>query len=251
MTGSNGQWASPPSRPALDAHEIHVWRVALDQPDWLVERMRQWLASDEQARASRFVFDHDRARYIVGRGALRSILSGYLGTEPNQLQFEYGPHGKPALVASCGQIYFNASHSKGLGLCAVTRQRELGIDLELVRRVIDAEQIAQRFFSTQENAVFQSLPVEQRQPAFFYCWTRKEAFIKAIGEGLSHPLDQFDVSFAPAEPAKFLSIGGSLEAARGWSLFSLAPGPIYVGALAVEGRDWQLVYWQWGMSHVE
>jgi len=251
MKDSNGQWASPPSRPALDAHEIHVWRVALDQPDWLVEQLRQWLASDEQARASRFYFDHDRTRYIVGRGALRSILSGYLGTEPNQLQFEYGLHGKPALTASCGQIHFNTSHSKGLGLCAVTRQCELGVDLELVRLVIDAEQIAQRFFSAQENAVFQSLPVEQRQAAFSYCWTRKEAFIKAIGEGLSHPLDQFDVSFAPGEPAKFLSIGGSAQNALGWSLFSLTPGSNYVGALAVEGRDWQLACWEWGMSHVE
>lgn len=249
MTYRNSQWVFPSSRLVLDAHEIHVWRVTLDQPDWLVEHLRPWLATDELARAGRFHFDRDRVHFIVGRGALRSILSGYLGVEPSQLQFEYGLHGKPALAALCGKLCFNVSHSKGLGLCTVSRQSELGVDLEYIRPVADAERIAERFFSAQENAVLQSLPVSQRQAAFFNCWTRKEAFIKAIGEGLSRPLDQFDVSVAPGEPARFLSIGGSSEEAWRWSLFSLAPGPNYVGALAVERRDWQLACWEWEMPH--
>jgi 4'-phosphopantetheinyl transferase len=219
--------------------------VALDQPDWLVEHLRQWLAPDEQARAGRFHFDHDRARFIVGRGALRSILSGYVGAEPRQLQFVLGPHGKPTLAASCGRLCFNVSHSKKLGLCAVSRHSEIGVDLEYIRPVADAERIAERFFSAQENAVLQSLPANQRQAAFFNCWTRKEAFIKAIGEGLSHPLNQFDVALVPGEPARFLSIGGDAQEALRWSLYHLSPGVGYTGALAVKGNDWQLSGWEW------
>jgi 4'-phosphopantetheinyl transferase len=241
------KWVFPSNRLALKAHEIHIWRITLDQSDWLGEHLRQWLAPDEWARADRFHFDHDRARFIVMRGALRSILGGYLGTEPSQLQFVYGPHGKPALATSCGQLCFNVSHSERLGLCAISRHSEIGVDLEYVHSVAEAELIAERFFSSQEKAMLQSLPVNQRQAAFFNCWTRKEAFIKAIGEGLSHPLNQFDVAVVPGDPARFLSIGGDAQEARRWSLYHLSPGEGYTGALAAKGNDWQLSGWEWRM----
>jgi 4'-phosphopantetheinyl transferase len=241
------KWVFPPSRLALNAHEIHIWRITLDRPDWLVEHLRRWLAPDERARADRFHFDHDRARFIVMRGALRSILGGYLGAEPSQLQFVHGSHGKPTLSTPCGQLCFNVSHSKKLGLCAISRHSEIGVDLEYIHPVAEAELIADRFFSSQEKAMLQSLPANQRQAAFFNCWTRKEAFIKAIGEGLSHPLDQFDVAVVPGEPARFLSIGGDTQEALRWSLYHLSPGVGYTGALAAKGNDWQLSGWEWRM----
>jgi len=236
----------------LGNNQIHVWRVVLDQPQELVECLRRWLSADEQARASRFHFDRDCASFIVGRGVLRDLLSRYTGIAPGALHLEVGPHGKPRLAGEHGeQLCFNVSHSKGLGLYTVARGCELGIDVECIRAVTDEEQIARRFFSVRENAELLALPVEQRRAAFFTCWTRKEAFIKAIGDGLSHPLDRFDVSLTPHEPAQFLSIGGSVEQALRWSLFSLSPGTNYVGALAIEGRDWQLSCWEWERAHVE
>jgi 4'-phosphopantetheinyl transferase len=180
---------------ALSSTDIHVWRVAPDQPERIVQQLHLALSTDEQARASRFHFERDRTRFVVGHGALRVILGRYLGLEPDQVRFEYGPHGKPLLAPpGSNGLCFNASHSQGLGLCAVAQQREIGVDLEHMHPVADAEQIAERFFSAQENAALRALPANQRQEAFFNCWTRKEAFIKAVGDGLSHLLNQLGVT---------------------------------------------------------
>lgn len=215
----------------------------------MVQQLAETLAPDERQRAERFHFERDRRRFIVGRGVLRRILGRYLALEPNRLQFCYGPWGKPALAGISttqeGQFCFNLAHSQSLALYAVTCERELGVDIEYIRAVPEAEQIAARFFSAQENTVLRSLPPQQKQEAFFNCWTRKEAYIKAIGDGLAQPLAEFDVSLTPGEPASLLRISGDTQAAAGWSIQALTPAPGYVAALAVKGHDWQLKCWQW------
>ncbi len=137
------------------------------------------------------------------------------------------------------------SHSHGVALYAVTRDREVGIDLEFIRRDLEVEQIAERFFSRRETATLRALPTALREYAFFLCWTRKEAYIKARGEGLSLPLDQFDVSLIPGEPAALLSTQPDSDEALRWSLQELTLASGYVAALAVEGRGWSLSCWQW------
>jgi len=248
MTTREQSWGIAHDPPALRDDAIHIWRTALDQPDWIVDRLRRSLSRDEQLRADRFHFERDRRRYIVGRGGLRAILSGYLKIDPHRLQFRYGPNGKPALLSSA--LQFNVSHSRGLALIAVTPQQAVGVDVEFMRPVLDADQLAERFFSARESAALRALPACERRAAFFACWTRKEAYIKAIGDGLSQPLDQFDVTLTPDEPPRFLSIGGDRAEARRWSLFGLAPGENYAAAIAIQGHDWQVSGWIWETSHV-
>ena len=231
----------------LDNNEVHVWRASLDLTASHVQILQQTLAPDERARAERFYFQKDRAHFIVARGLLRVILGRYLDRPPDQLRFCYNSNGKPALAKEFNRdtLCFNLSHSHGLALFAVTRGRELGVDLERVRPHLADEQIAERFFSPREVAMLRALPTNMRTEAFFNCWTRKEAYIKARGEGLSFPLDQVDVSLAPGEPVALLSAKADPHEASRWSLQELAPGPSYAAALAVEGHDWRLRCWQW------
>lgn len=177
---------------------------------------------------------------------LRAILSRYVGRPAKQLRFEYSRYGKPALAAEPGQaeVHFNLSHSHGLALVAVTHRQAVGVDLEYIRPMDDYDDVARSTFSANEYAAIRALPAAQRLEAFYACWTRKEAYIKALGEGLSHPLKQFDVSVAPDAPAALLSAGGDPQEAARWSLWALSPGPGYVAALAIAGRGWQLGTWQ-------
>jgi 4'-phosphopantetheinyl transferase len=166
---------------------------------------------------------------------------------PDQLRFDYSNHGKPKLAKTFGQgrLSFNLSHSGGLALYSVTLGREIGIDLERVWEDLEYEQIAERFFSPREGTMLRRLPARQRPEAFFNCWTRKEAYLKARGEGLSLPLNQFDVSMAPGEPAALLNVWDDPQEATRWTLQELIPAPGYVGALAVEGHAWRLTRWRW------
>lgn len=240
-------WDPPSEKLSLPNDAVHVWRATLDQSASCRERFWQTLAEDERARADRFHFPRDREHFVVARGVLRAILARYLNTEPGRLSFCYSAYGKPALLkeASGDALRFNLSHSHGLALYAVTRDRELGIDVEHLRPHLADRQIAERFFSPGEVAVLLALPQYQQREAFFHCWTRKEAYIKARGEGLSLPLDQFEVSLAPGEPAALLSTHANPSEASRWSMLELTPGPGYVGALAVEGHGWRLACWQW------
>jgi 4'-phosphopantetheinyl transferase len=166
---------------------------------------------------------------------------------PEHLCFSYNDYGKPALVTTGNweNLNFNLSHSDGLALYGITRGREIGIDLERVHEGIEFEQVAKRFFSQREREELQSLPAEQRPEAFFNCWTRKEAYIKARGGGLAIRLDQFDVSLAPDKPALLLGTRNATAEAYRWTMRGLNSKPGYVGALVVEGTDWQLAHWQW------
>ena len=213
--------------------------------------MRHILAADEQERADRFVFEHDRQHYTVGRGFLRQILGRYVGLEPAQLRFSYGPQGKPDLADSrlSAALRFNLSHSKGLALVGLTQRHELGIDIEGIRTLDDMDKIAERFFSAAENVVYAQVPAALKSVAFFNCWTRKEAYIKAIGEGLSHPLDTFDVTLAPGAPARLLRAEKDPQAINRWSLMTLEPAPGYIGALAVAGQNLRVSSWALGLRY--
>jgi len=200
-------WRSQPATLTLGGKDVYVWRATLNQTAAQAQSLLHTLAADELARARRFYFQRDRERFFVARGVLRSILSCYLDTEPSQLRFGYSSYGKPALAQNTGRnaIRFNASHSHELALVTVTRGRELGVDIERICAEVANEQIAERFFSPRKVVRLRSLPTDTQTEAFFHCWTRKEAYIKARGEGLSLPLDQFDVSLVPGEPAALLS----------------------------------------------
>lgn len=245
-------WQSAPLRLTLQPAEVHVWRAALDLQESAVRRLWQLLTADERARAERFVLPRDRTHFVVARGLLRVLLGRYLRRRPEHLRFCYGPHGKPELAADTDDAAwrFNVSHSHGLALYAITLQRAIGVDVEYVRPGFAEERLAERFFSPREVAVLRALPAALQSAAFFACWTRKEAFIKARGNGLSLPLDQFDVAFAPGEAAALLSTAWDPHEAARWSLCDLAPAPGYVGAVAVAGQAWHLACWHMPESYV-
>lgn len=243
----NGGWITPPLNLKLPASEVHVWRAGLDRSAACEEILFATLTRDEQERADRFYFKHDRHHFINARGILRNILGRYLDVRPCALRFEYTKYGKPSLAKESGGpvLRFNLSHSKGVALFAVATGRDLGIDVEWIRADVADEQIAERFFSAQEVSALRRLDVNAQAEAFFNCWTRKEAYIKARGEGLSMPLDKFAVSLKPGDAAALLyADGGDKETSR-WKFLELLPGPGFAGAVAVEGHDWQIRCWQW------
>ena len=239
------QWRAPPADPTLAGDDVHVWRAPLDLPPARVAELRRALSDDEAQRADRLRFDHLRAHAVVSRGLLRTILSRYLRLAPHQLVFRANAFGKPALASpdTAGELHFSVAHSGGLVLYAFARAHPVGVDLEQIRADLDYELIAATVFSAQERAVLRALPQELQGAAFFACWARKEAYIKAHGAGLSLPLDRFTVAFAPGQPARLLSSDHD-DPAR-WSLRALEPGPGYAGALAVRGHGWRLTCWQW------
>ena len=247
ITSSVVPWQSPPENIELSCDEVHVWRVTLDQAPSQIQGFFHNLAADEQARAEQFYFERDRDHFIVARGVLRAILGCYLNRMPECLSFCYSSHGKPALAGESGgnAIRFNVSHSHGIALYAVTRGREVGVDIERIRFDLAVAEIAERFFSRREVAMLRALPAEVQRQAFFRCWTHKEAYIKALGEGLSLPLNQFDLLLAPGEPGAVLDTRRDPSEASRWSLQELSPAPGYAAALAAEGQGWRLACWQW------
>lgn len=227
-------WQPPRACRTPGPSEVHVWRMRLDVPEACLSELGQLLSADEHARAERFRFERDRRRYVAGRAFLRRLLGYCLGDEPGGLQFRYGAKGKPLTVDGAPHLRFNLSHSRGLAVYAVTSERELGVDIETVRPLIGAENIALRFFSASESAALRRLPESQKIEGFFNCWTRKEAWLKAVGDGLSRPLSDIDVSLVPGEPARILRVHNDPEEAARWSLYAFEAFPGSVGALCVE-----------------
>jgi len=229
----------------LPENEVQVWRVDLEAVRAEEPRWQRLLSSDESMRAARFHFPVDRQSFVAARALLRTILAGYLTADPKGLSFSYSKKEKPSLgpdQADSG-VTFNVSHSGGIALLAFARRREIGIDVEQVRRDFDVEAIAKRFFSTQEQEQLVVLPKEKRFEAFFRCWTRKEAYIKATGDGLSLPLDQFDVSIVEDDSDALLCTRQDNSEAALWHLRDIPAGAGYVAALCVRGRDWRLKDW--------
>ena len=222
--------------PCLQRGEVHIWKLSLDRPqaaidnDWLV------MSSDEAARAGRFVFPEHRDRYIACRASLRRLLAQYLQTSPGHLAFRYNDFGKPELSTPLdgSRLRFNVSHCDNWALVAVALKQRVGIDIERLRQFDDLENVANGCFSNLELRELLSLPKLQRTEAFFNCWTRKEAFIKAWGDGISHPLSDFDVTLLPKSPARLLRIGGQRTSPTEWSLIAWQPVPDYVAAMAID-----------------
>jgi 4'-phosphopantetheinyl transferase len=240
--GDGHVWSVSRALPSLGCDQVHVWRLEVEEAARRRGLALTTLASDERARARAFSFAADRDRFVVARAALRSLLAAYLDLDPRRLRLGSGPLGKPILLED-GPIRFNVSHSDNLVLVAVAREREVGIDVERIRENTALEEIAIRNFSPAEVRALLSRPPEQRTSAFFSCWTRKEAYLKARGAGLHYPLDQFDVSLAP-EPAALCEDRVAPGDAARWSLRDLAVAPGYAAALAVEGRGWRLGCWR-------
>ncbi len=219
--------------------EVHVWIAELELRG-SVDSFLATLAPDEHTRAGRFRFPLHRNRFIATRAVRRKLLANYLNRSPGELQFVCNSNGKPALAGDNEWLHFNVSHSAGLALYAISREREVGIDVERLRPDMRVEDIAERYFSPQELAEFRDAPSTERVSAFFNCWTRKEAYVKALGTGLSVSLQEFSVPVTGYNPISLLDVQR-----RDWLLRPLELGPEYAAAVVGEGKDWNLRLWKW------
>jgi 4'-phosphopantetheinyl transferase len=245
MNHIDPRWGRLSGRYVLPEDEVHVWRTTLNIPAADLAGLWYLLSSDERERADRFHFEVDRRRCIIGRGLLRLLLGHILSTPAKELQFEYNEFGKPRIAGRGLPIQFNLSHSGELVLIAMSLGRAVGIDVEMIRTNLDMDELAARFFSDAECKNMASLPASTQCKAFFACWTRKEAYLKAQAVGLSLPLHQFDVSVLPDEEARLLETRPDPAEARRWTLRGLEPGCDYAAALAVAGSGWKLKCWDW------
>jgi 4'-phosphopantetheinyl transferase len=229
----------------LPEDEVHLWKVDLDAIRSEESRWRGLLSPDESKRADRFHFERDRQRFAAARAVLRLILGGYLAEDAKGLNFCYSKKEKPALGSphSGSDLTFNVSQSGGIALLGFSRGREIGVDVEQIKRDIEVEAIARRFFSAHEQAQLFVLPAEQQVEAFFRCWTRKESYIKATGDGLSLPLSQFDVSLGPGDTNALVATRPDASEAGKWLLQEVSGGPGCVAALCVRGHGWKLRGW--------
>ncbi|HEX5322497.1 MAG TPA: 4'-phosphopantetheinyl transferase superfamily protein [Capsulimonadaceae bacterium] len=215
---------------------VDLWYGTFSDLATLIPNPEAVLSDDERCRADRFHFEKDRTPYVLGRGFLRHIAGLYLGQSPQSLRFQYGEFGKPALE---GNLHFNVSHSGERALMAFGRGRRLGVDIEKIDWKIDVLEIATGFFSDREVADLRLLEGRDRQRAFFRCWARKEAFLKGLGDGLSQPLSDFDVSIRDVEPAGLTRVAWDPAAPQRWQIRELDIDPDYMSAVAVEGFGWE------------
>jgi 4'-phosphopantetheinyl transferase len=243
-----------PSRPSsfqLASDEVHSWCASLDAPPETSARLYATLTPDERTRSARFRFERDQQRFIVARGVLRDLLGRYLQTQPSHIRFVYNAFGKPDLSPAFGnRLTFNLSHSAGLALIAIATASNVGVDLEYIRPQSDYVDIARHFFSTAEADDLIALPSHLCAEAFFSCWTKREAYLKACGEGLAIPLNSFSVPLTthPADtPVDLYAASKGIAPAKRWSLYTLRPATGYAGALAIEGTGWRLRQWRWKM----
>lgn len=240
-------WNAPPTQHLLSGKDVHIWRAGLDLPIKGVQELKEKLSIDERIKSEHFRFERDRSQFIAARGILRLILGRYLGVEPSTIRFCYEKHGKPRLhkAFATTDIQFNLSRSEGLALYVFTRGHDVGVDIEYMREISEMEQIVERFFSIKDRVFFGTLPASEKQDSFFHWWTRKEAFVKATGDGLSYPLDAFDAALAEEESIESLGILGRAKEGTRWSMWDVTPAEEFAGAVAVEGRGWDVRYWQW------
>ena len=246
MIRQHGLWFEAPDHPILTAGEAHIWRVYLDQDRLTIQRTLQLLSEDERQRAAKYYFQRDRKHFVSARGALRMILSRYIDLPPEHIRFSVNQYGKPSLQQGLDDDLprFNVAHSGAIALYAFAKGREVGVDVEYVTGDSSNLEVAERFFSPTETSMLRRVAPEARTVAFFDCWTRKEAYIKARGEGLSHPLQRFTVSLNPGQPASLLTTDDDPHEASRWTLIDLFPGFEYRAALAVEGKIDVLHCWQ-------
>jgi 4'-phosphopantetheinyl transferase len=228
--------------PQLDLQQAHAWYVRLEALAAEPEPWQRLLSLEERERAARFRFARDQRRFTVTRALLRLLLGAYLESEPEALTFHTLEHGKPMLAGRHrgNPLHFNVSHSDGMALFGVTLDRAIGVDVERIRHDFEVVTIAKRFFSAAEQRDFLSLSLAQQHRAFFDCWTRKEAYVKAIGDGLSHPLHQFDVSLAPGDPARLTATRPDPEEASRWTMAAPDVGAGYAAAIVAKAENLEI-----------
>lgn len=243
-------WPLPPREFILAEDSIHLWCASLDQAFANLARFSSTLCPTEHERAERFRFDQHRQRFIARRGLLRILLGRYLDVEPSQLAFDYSPRGKPSVSEIRGgkALHFNVSDSSGLALYAVTWRAPVGVDVERIKPFRDKDDIAARFFSGREKTVIGGLSEPQKSEAFFNCWSRKEAYLKATGEGISESLARVEVTVMPGEAPQLLRLAGDEKVATEWTFYSLEPASGFVGAVAIRAKGLRLSCWRWPES---
>lgn len=244
------QFPLPPK--SIAEHAVHVWKIALDASPHTLETLRTTLDSSELHRASRFRFRADERRFIIGRSALRIILSRYVAMAPNKITFVYNTYGKPELPnsPSTPAIHFNISHSGELALIGICHNRRVGIDVERLDRAVRIQAIADRYFSPEESEAIRSLPPEQQRLAFFRCWTAKEAYLKALGVGLYGSLNNLRTSICNGNTVSIRRFVNGNRANGSWTLKPLDVGKNYVATLALEGANSQLSFHELNGTHI-
>lgn len=248
--GAGRDWRRPLAALLLDRDDVHVWRVRLDVPPDVVADLVPLLSDEEKARARQGLRGEAGRNFVVSHGALRNILGRYLDQRPEQIRLVTDAQGKPHLASPAGPptFRFNLSHSGALALCAVTRGRDVGVDVERIRPVSAWREIAARYFSRHEFEALCALPDGRALEAFFWGWTRKEAYSKALGLGVSRRWTQFSVSVAPGVTAELPDARSEPEGEGRFTLCPLDPTPGYVAAVAAQGAGWHLRCWQWGWA---
>ncbi|MFI5129754.1 MAG: 4'-phosphopantetheinyl transferase family protein [Chitinophagales bacterium] len=243
------QWCTKIPGELINSNGVHVWRAFLDVSTDEFERLSRFLSADELARARRFHFESDQKRFIIARGILRKILGRYLGWSPDKLRFEYTSHGKPMLATDAGNdnLCFNLSHSAAFALYAVTYNKKIGIDIERLRDDVALGQIAQNFFSQGEINSLEKINKNKRAGLFFQYWTRKEAFVKAMGEGISFPMNQCDVSLLNGNFLSPVILSGENSESSCLHVQDLFPGDGYAAAIATEGGDLDISWWHYSL----
>jgi 4'-phosphopantetheinyl transferase len=226
-------WVRADRHPGLTDGELHVWLVELDRPGDELSALADLLSADERERAGRFHFERDKQHFTAGRGILRTVLGRYLSLAPTEFAFAYGLRGKPGLPGTA--LHFNLAHSGGLAVIAVARGSAVGIDVEQIRVVPSWDSVMNSFFSAAEREAIQSIPSVDRLFAFFTCWTRKEAYLKATGDGIGVPLDRFEVSVIPGSQPRLLHVKDAPEEASRWHFHALPLATDYIGVAAHEG----------------
>jgi 4'-phosphopantetheinyl transferase len=246
-----GHWNSWMGESALDHRAVHVWLVNLDVAAEYLNQFNRLLDRQELDRAHRFYFDRDRVAFVARRGVLRNILARYLKIQPGSIVYNESEYGKLSVVdqGAGKELYFNLSRSGNFALVAVNRMTEVGVDIEKIVSERADRGVAGRFFTRQEYKNLEALGRDKWDPGFFSCWTRKEAFIKAVGEGLSRPLDSFEVSVNPGAPPRLLKIDDSSTSRNSWSMAELPVVEGYQSALAIERPDIELKCWKWTWIH--
>ncbi len=224
----------PKKPPPLDGNEVHLWNVKLN-PGGCFPGI-ETLSQQERRKADRFHFARHRRRFIIIHAALRRILAAYLECDPGDIEFAHGPHGKPAICSGPHTLAFSISKSHDLGIIAVAHNRRLGVDVEYIRAMTDMDGLVADFFSSRERSLFAKLGEDEKVEVFFNCWTRKEAYLKALGKGLTQPLDSFAVAFQSGAPARLLWVRDDPQEVRRWWLYSFSPQAGYAGAVAIQKK---------------
>ena len=237
-------WLNPPDNLILSEDEAHIWRADLDINESSQGSFQKLLSSDEKNRAKKFRFAKDSQNFIAARGILRLLVGKYLEINPAEISFQYGEFGKPC-IQNDNALKFNISHSQNIALFAFTKKFNVGVDVEFVNPNIEVKDIATKFFSANEIMNLLALPEQEQTLGFFNCWTRKEAFIKAVGEGLSFPLDKFEVSLELGKPANLLATHWEPEAVSKWSMYAMSPADEFVASLVIEGLVEKVKFYNW------